>query len=198
MQVLSREKRLKKHFFLDIRKKIAILSFISRWQTYPAEFLDSVSASHWIGDKRVRRECPMKSILFGVLLFSLLVLPVVGETSEIEAIKTDIAAIKTDIAVMQAEIKNLNAKIDDRFNSVDDRFNSVEDRFHSINSRFDSMEKNFDRQSNLIIACIAIPMGIIAILVSWRSLRDKAESKQIEKLSREIEALKQDGVAERR
>lgn len=130
----------------------------------------------------------MKSILFCVLLFSFLVLPVVGETSEIEAIKTDIAAIKTDIAVMQAEIKNLNAKIDDRFNSVDDRFNS-------INSRFDSMEKNFDRQSNLIIACIAIPMGIIAILVSWRSLRDKTESKQIEKLSREIEALKQERVS---
>lgn len=123
----------------------------------------------------------MKSILFRMLLFSLLVLPVVGETSEIEAIKTDIAAIKTDIAVMQAEIKNLNAKIDDRFNSVDDRF--------------DSIEKNFDRQSNLIIACIAIPMGIIALLVSWRSLRDKAESKQIEKLSREIDALKQERVS---
>ncbi|MDE0009794.1 MAG: hypothetical protein OXU36_01535 [Candidatus Poribacteria bacterium] len=107
----------------------------------------------------------MKNILIFSVLFCAIVLPLRSET----AMETDIAAIKTDIAVIKTEIKNLNKKIDDKFESI---------------------EKNFDRQNNLIIACITIPMALIAILVTWRSIKDNTQNKQIEELTQEIEDLK--------
>ena len=122
-------------------------------------------------------------------------------------VKEATTATKADVAVMKTEMKNLNTKIDDRFNSIEknfnDRFNSIEknfnDRFNSIeknfNDRFNGIEKNFDRQSNLIIACIAIPMALIAILVSWRSIRDNAQSKQIEELTHKVEVLEKQRIA---
>lgn len=47
--------------------------------------------------------------------------------------------------MIKTEIKNLNEKIDDKFEGI---------------------EKNFDRQNNIIIACIGIPLGILAICVT--------------------------------
>ena len=121
----------------------------------------------------------MRILLLLSILFCLVGFPVLAETPNND-IKTDIADIKTDIAVIQSEIKNPNDKINDRFNN--------------INNRFDGIEKNFDRLNNVIIACIAIPMAIIAILIRWRSLRDSTQSKEIAYLREEIETLKQQRI----
>ena len=90
-------------------------------------------------------------------------LPALGETSE--------NAIETDIAVIKTEIKNINEKIDDKFEGI---------------------EKNFDRQNNIIIACIGIPLGILAICVTmWSILANRRSPKvneqreQIEEFTRE-------------
>ncbi len=118
----------------------------------------------------------MKTLIFLAMLFSVLSLPSVGELTQNDLnkihliVKEATGPIEANVAVVRTEVKHLNTKIDDKFNSI---------------------EKNFDRQSNLIIACIAIPMALIAILVSWRSIRDNAQSKQIEELTRKIEILEQ-------
>jgi len=68
----------------------------------------------------------------------------------------------------------------------------------SIDDKFESIEKNFDRQNNIIIACIGIPLAILAIgttvwgiLAHRRSGKDRALEEQIETLTQEIETLKQ-------
>ena len=121
----------------------------------------------------------MKTIFLFLFLLCVIVLPVLGETSEDTA--------KTDIAVIKTEIKNLNEKIDDKF--------------ESINGKFESIEKNFDRQNNIIIACIGIPLAILAIgatvwgiLTHRRSGKDRALERQIEVLTQEIETLKQQRI----
>ena len=128
----------------------------------------------------------MKTIFLFPFLLCVIVLPVLGETSE--------DTVKTDIAVIKTEIKNLNEKIDDKFDSINDKFDS-------INGKFDSIEKNFDRQNNIIIACIGIPLAILAIgatvwgiLTHRRSGKDRALERQIETLTQEIETLKQQRI----
>ncbi|MCY3724938.1 MAG: hypothetical protein OXG97_22195 [Candidatus Poribacteria bacterium] len=122
----------------------------------------------------------MKTILGLLIFFFVIILPLYSETSE-NAIETDIAVIKTDI-------QNLNEKIDDKFGSLEKRFN---DKFGSLEKRFDSLEKNFDRQNTLIIACIAIPMALITLMIAWRSIKDNSLQKQIDELSQVIESQKQ-------
>ena len=128
----------------------------------------------------------MKAIFLFLFLLCVIVLPVLGETSE--------DTVKTDIAVIKTEIKNLNEKIDDKFDSINDKFDS-------INGKFDSIEKNFDRQNNIIIACIGIPLAILAIgatvwgiLTHRRSGKDRALERQVETLTQEIETLKQQRI----
>jgi len=119
----------------------------------------------------------MKTLLLFSILFCVIAMPLRAETQEISEIKDDIATIKTDLAVLTSEVKNLK---------------------ENVNKRFDGVEKGFDRQNNIIIACIGIPLAIIAIgatlwgiLTHRRSVRDNAHLKEIENLKEEIETLKQ-------
>ena len=128
----------------------------------------------------------MKATFLFSFLLCVIVLPVLGETSE--------DTVKTDIAVIKTEIKNLNEKIDDKFEGINDKFKGID-------SKFESIEKNFDRQNNIIIACIGIPLAILAIgatvwgiLAHRRSGKDRALERQIETLTQEIETLKQQRI----
>ena len=71
----------------------------------------------------------------------------------------------------------------------------------TVNDDFATIQKNFDRQNNIIIACIGIPLAILAIsatvwgiLASRRSKKDQTFEKQIEVLTEEIEMLKQQRI----
>ena len=99
---------------------------------------------------------------------------------ELKPIKADIATLKTDGAVIKTEVTNLKG---------------------TVNKDFDAIQKNFDRQNNIIIACIGIPLAILAIgatvwgiLAHRRSGKDRALERQIEVLTQEIEALKQQRI----
>ena len=61
---------------------------------------------------------------------------------ELKPIKADIDTLKTDSAEVKTGVKNLK---------------------ETVNKDFDTIQKNFDRQNNIIIACIGIPMAILAI-----------------------------------
>ena len=117
-----------------------------------------------------------------MLALSLLLCAIAGFPALCQTPQMD---VETEIAVIKTEIKNLNEKIDDKFRGVD--------------SKFDSLEKNFDRLNNIIIFCIGIPLAVIivvgatlwSITASRRSRKDQTLEKQIETLTQEIEALKQ-------
>lgn len=154
----------------------------------------------------------MKTILVFSILFSVIVLPALGELTdadldkirlivneeikeeltpikaEIVSIKADIVTLKTDGAVVKTEIKNLKE--------------TVKNLKETVNNDFDTIQKNFDRQNNIIVACIGIPLAILAIgatvwgiLAHRRSRKDRALEKQIETLTQEIETLKQQQIA---
>ena len=128
------------------------------------------------------------SILFAVIVF----FPLWADTAE-TALQTDIAVIKTELQNLNEKVdgtfKTLDAKIDDKFNTLDAK---IDDKFNALEKRFDSLEKNFDRQNTLIIACIAIPMALITLMIAWRSLiKDASLQKQIDTLSEIIESQKQ-------
>ncbi len=129
----------------------------------------------------------MKTVLVLSILLCTIASPLRAETST--------STIETDIAVMKTDIQNLNGKIESLEKNFDKRFESLEKNF---NTRFESLEKNFDRLNNIIIACIGIPLAIIAIgatvwgiLAHRRSRKEQTLEKQIETLTQEIETLKQ-------
>ena len=138
------------------------------------------------------------SILFSAIVFFSLR----ADTAE-TAIQTDIAVIKTEIQNLNGKIdgtfKTLDGKIDDKFNTLDGKIDGtfkaldgkIDDKFKALEKRFDSLEKNFDRQNTLIIACIAIPMALITLMIAWRSIKDNSLQKQIDTLSEIIESQKQ-------
>ena len=126
----------------------------------------------------------MKTIFLFSILLCVIALPALGETSE--------NTIETDIAVIKTEIKNLNEKIDDKFEGINDKFEGINYKFEGVNDKFEGIEKNFDRQNNIIIACIGIPLGILAIRVTvWgifanrRSPKVNEQREQIEEFTRE-------------
>lgn len=151
----------------------------------------------------------MKAILIFFILFCAIAqLPVFAELTsqdldkirlivqeeiqkEIKPIKADVATLKTDMAVMKTEVASLKETMNIKFDSVNIKFDSV-------NSKFDDVQKNFDRQNNIIIACIGIPLAILAIgatvwgiLAHKRSGKDREQERINQELREEIEALKQ-------
>ncbi len=153
----------------------------------------------------------MKTILVLSTLFSAIALPALGALTdadlnkirlivteeiqeEIKPIKADIATLKADMAVMKTEVVNLK----ETFNI---KFDNVNIKFDSVNSKFDDVQNNFDRQNSIIIACIGIPLVILAIgatvwgiLAHRRSGKDREQERINQELREEIETLKQQKI----
>ena len=111
--------------------------------------------------------------------------------ADIDTLKTDIDTLKTEGAIRQTEIKNLKE-------TMNNGFDNVQKDFDNVQKDFDNIQKSFDRQNNIIIACIGIPLALIAIgatvwgiLAYRRNTKDHTLEKQIEVLTQEIETLKQ-------
>lgn len=143
----------------------------------------------------------MKTILALLILFWMLAMPVLAELTpedldkirlivkeevkkEITPLMTDINTLKMEGAIRQTEIKSLKEVMNNGFNNVQ--------------KDLDNVQNNFDRQNNIIIACIGIPLAILAvgatvwgILARRRSRKEQTLENQIETLTEEIETLKQ-------
>ena len=143
----------------------------------------------------------MKTILLLFILFSVSIsMPALGDLTdadldkihliiqeEIKPIKADIVTLKTDWAILKTEVAHLKE--------------TVNNGFGNVQKNFESVQKNFDRQNNIIIACIGIPLAILAIgatiwgiLAHRRSRKDETLEKQIEVLTQEIETLKEQRI----
>ena len=120
----------------------------------------------------------MQRLLTYTLLICVFTLPLRAQTTvtvdpvkvlaqQQEDVRQHIASIKSNIAVQSEQIMNLTKAIS----------------YMNANQ-----EKAIDRQYGLMVAFIAIPLAIIAVMVSWRSIRDHTMQKQIDALTRVIEA----------
>ena len=141
----------------------------------------------------------MKTLLFFSLLFCVLAQPLCAQSDGTdEALKTDIAVMKTDIAMMKTDIAVMKTELKHLKESIDNRFENVQKDFDNVQNSFVNIQKNFDRQNNIIIACIGLPLAILAIgatvwgiLAHRRSVKDSTQQQEIETLKQEIETLKQ-------
>ena len=114
--------------------------------------------------------------------------------AEIKPIEADIEMLKTEGAMLKTELSNLKENVKTGFENVQKDFDDVE-------KDFDNIQKHFDRQNNIIIACIGLPMAILAIGATlWgisahrRNQKDQTLEKQIQTLTEEIETLKQQRI----
>ena len=126
----------------------------------------------------------MKTILLCLLLLCAITLPL-SVQSQVDD------TLKSDVLVMQTDLKNLKENVKDGFDRIDNHFDRID-------NHFDRIDKQFDRQNNIIIACIGLPLAILAIgatvwgiLAHRRAVRDNAQREEIETLKAEIEILKQ-------
>ena len=113
---------------------------------------------------------------------------------EVMPLKADIDTLKTEGAIRQTEIKNLKE-------TMNNGFDNVQKDFDNVQKSFDNIQKSFDIQNNIIIACIGIPLALIAIgatvwgiLAYRRNTKDRILEKQVEVLTQEIETLKQQRI----
>lgn len=126
----------------------------------------------------------MKTILLCLLFLCAITFPLYAQSEVGDTLKEDVRALKEDVLVIKTDLENLKENVTNGFNRVD--------------KNFDRIEKNFDRQNNIIIACIGLPLAILAIgatvwgiLTHRRGVRDSAQREEIETLKAEIETLKQ-------
>lgn len=118
--------------------------------------------------------------------------------------QTPQGTIETEIAVIKTEIINLKEIVNNGFNNVQKDLEKLEKNFQQdLNNVQTNFQQNLDRQNNIIIACIGIPLAILAILTTiWgilanrRSRKDSSLEKQIEALTQEIETLKQQRIVQ--
>lgn len=113
----------------------------------------------------------MRKLLTYTLLICVFTLPLYAQTNEtaetpVQTVKVDIVDLEKELAVQSNEIKNLSK---------------------AVALMNENQKKAIDRQYSLMVAFIAIPLAIIAVMVSWRSIRDDTMQKQIDALTRVIE-----------
>ena len=135
----------------------------------------------------------MKTILLCLLLLCAIALPLYAQSEVDDTLKADVLVLKADVLVLKEDVLVIKTDLKNLKENVNKGFDRIE-------RSFDRIEKSFDRQNNIIIACIGLPLAILAIgatvwgwgiLAHRRSIRDSAQREEIETLKAEIETLKQ-------
>ena len=141
----------------------------------------------------------MKTILVLSILFSVIALPALGELTdadlnrirlivkeevadELAPIKVEIISIKTDIGTLKEDIDTLNTDI-----------GTLKEGVARLDGRLTGIEKQVAHATNVtygLIALIVVAIGIPA----WYGRRDRDQDRKIEKLTQEIEMLKQQQI----
>ena len=107
----------------------------------------------------------MKTILVLSILFSVIVLPALGELTV------------PDIEKIDAKIKESETRMKEH-----------------MTQQVDSLKTPVAWLIGILVAVIAligIPLVVLTIMIGWRSVKDNSQEKQIETLTQEIETLKQ-------
>ena len=143
----------------------------------------------------------MKTVIFFSILFYAIALPVLGELKPQdldkirlivnEAEKRIKAEIKADITELKQEIK------EDIANSEKNMKEYINIKVDGVNTKVDSVEEQVTFLSYLVYALIALIVGAIAIpqlIMTWRSRREHSLERRVERLTEEVETLKQQRI----
>ena len=118
----------------------------------------------------------MKTILVLSILFCAIALPALGELTD-----ADLDKIRL---IVKEEVKS--------------EIESSETRMKSyVDTKIEGVKTPIAWLIGILVAMIAIiglPLAILTIFLGWRSIKDNAQEKQIEVLTREIELLKQQQI----
>ena len=113
----------------------------------------------------------MKPILMFSILFCVIAMPAIGALSDADLdkirllVNEELKPVKADIETLKTEVAYVRGKLD-----------------------------ILDKYVIALIALIVIAVGAPQIVMAWRSRRDQTLEKQIERLTQEIETIKQQRV----
>ena len=123
----------------------------------------------------------MKTILVLSILFSAIAwLPTFAELTD-----ADLDKIRL---IVKASENSLKEHTKSEIESSETRMKSY------VDAKIESVKTPIAWLIGILVAMIAIiglPLAILTIFLGWRSIKDNTQEKQIEVLTREIEALKQ-------
>ena len=122
----------------------------------------------------------MKTILVLSILFCAMALPTFAELTD-----ADLDKIRLIVKASESSLKE----------HTKSEIESSETRMQSyVDAKIESVKTPIAWLIGILVAMIAIiglPLAILTIFLGWRSIKDNAQERQIEVLTREIETLKQ-------
>ena len=122
----------------------------------------------------------MKTLLVLSILLSAIALPALGELTD-----ADLDKIRL---IVKASENSLKEHINSEIESSETRMKSY------VDAKIEGVKTPIAWLIGILVAMIAViglPLAILTIFLGWRSIKDNTQEKQIEVLTREIEALKQ-------
>ncbi len=131
----------------------------------------------------------MKYFTIALMLIAIISTPAISDLSqddlnkirlliadELKPIQTEIQTVKTEIQTVKTELKDAIA--------------SVKEDVASLSGRVDGVEKLITWLMVIIVAIV----GILQVVVLWRSKKDRILEKQVETLTQKIEALEKQRI----
>ena len=127
----------------------------------------------------------MKTILALLILFSVVVLPALGELTD-----ADLNQIR--LIVNEAE-KRIKEEVKTEITNAEERINK------HTNVKIDSLKTPVVWFIGILVALIAligIPLVVLTIMMGWRSVKDSSQEKINQEFREEIEMLKQQQIVQ--
>lgn len=131
----------------------------------------------------------MKPVLFLLILFCTIALPVFGQLTE-----TDLNKIRL---IVQEEIKREFSTINKKVDTLDSRIQNVEKDVAWMQGKPESVNKQIPHAKYVYYGLIALIVIVVAALLTpvvQEIRKDRLLKKQIEKLTQEVETLKQQRI----
>lgn len=128
----------------------------------------------------------MKIILVLLILCCVIALPALGELTD-----ADLDEIR--LIVNESE-KRIRAEIKTEIQASETRMKEyIDKQFEGVDKQFEGVDKRITDARNLGYALIGL-MAVVIGVPAWRSRKDRTLEKQIEVLTEEVEALKQQRI----
>ena len=147
----------------------------------------------------------MKTVLLSAIVFCVIAMPALGALTDADLDKIRLIVkeeVKSEIAVSETRMKESIAASETRMkesiSEVKSEITISETRMKEyINQQVDTLKTPVAWLIGILLALIAIiglPLAILTVFLGWRSIKDNAQEKQIEVLTREVETLKQQQI----
>lgn len=89
-----------------------------------------------------------------------------------------------------ANLNQIRLIVKEEIDPIKSEIGSIRESVASLNGRVGGLEK----QMIFLMAIIVVTVGIPQVILTWRTKRERAQERQIDTLTREIELLKQQRI----